>query len=231
MTWVKICATTNLDDARLSVAAGADALGFIFAPSPRQITAQAAAQIISGLPAEIAKIGVVVNQPPETLAALAKEAGLTGLQLQGEEPAERLTDYRSVLESRTIIKTLQARSILAGGDAYIDGYLHASKFFDAILIDAGSAAQRGGTGVPFDWNALLPHISRIKETMPVIIAGGLSPDNVGDAIHVFQPWGVDVVSGVESGAGRKHEAKLRAFVQAVRRADAATSLEQVAAST
>lgn len=230
MTWIKICATTNLADARASIAAGANALGFIFAPSSRQVTEEAAAEIIEALPPKIAKIGVVVNRSLEDLARLAQNVGLTGVQLQGDEPGDQLWAYRSALAPRTIYKTLQASELLAGGEEFLYQYLRVSEFFDAVLVDAGSGTQRGGTGVPFDWNAMLPIVSRIKETMPVIIAGGLSPENVGDAIRLFQPWAVDLVSGVESAPGKKDEAKLQAFVRAVRAADSGSTTQQTASS-
>ncbi len=218
MTWTKICGTTNLADAKLAVSAGADAVGFVFAPSPRQILPQAAAEIVAALPANIAKIGVTVNQSPEAVATLAENVGLTGIQLQGDEAADRLHAYRAALAPRKIIKTLQARQVLASGEDYLYEYLHLSEFFDALLLDAGVPGQPGGTGVPFDWNALLPFVSRIQQSMPVIIAGGLTPANVPEAVRLFEPWGVDVVSGVESERGHKDAAKVRAFVNAVRTA-------------
>ena len=230
MTWVKICGTTNLADANAAIAAGADALGFIFAPSPRQITQAAAAEIVDALPANVRKVGVVVNESPENLARLAQNVGLTGVQLHGDEPADQLWAYRSALRTRIIIKTLQASALLAGGDDYLDSYLRVSKFFDAVLVDAGSPVRRGGTGVPFDWDAVSPLVSRIKETMPVIIAGGLSPENVADAVRLLAPWGVDVVSGVESTTGKKEQSKLRAFVETVRAADALGSSQRAALS-
>src|SRR5271157_5501589 len=117
MTWVKICATTNLGDAQSSVAARANALGFIFAPSTRRIEIRTAAEIIAVLPAGIEKIGVFVNETPEHVAEIAGHAGLTGVQLHGDEPAAQLPKYRQMLGGRKLIKTLQARELLAeGGD-------------------------------------------------------------------------------------------------------------------
>jgi phosphoribosylanthranilate isomerase len=226
MTWTKICGTTNLGDANLAVSAGADALGFIFASSPRQIQQEAAAEIIEALPSKIAKIGVTVNQSPEAVAKLAQTVGLTGIQLQGDEPGDQLWAYRSALAPRKIVKTLQARQVLAGGEEYLYQYLRESEFFDALLLDAGVPGQPGGTGIPFDWNALAPLVTHIKHWIPVIIAGGLTPGNVPDAVRLFEPWGVDVASGVESSPGHKDETKVRAFVNAVRTA----SLSQPAAS-
>ncbi len=218
MTWIKICGTTSLSDANLAIAAGADAVGFVFAPSPRLIPQETAAEIIAALPARVEKIGVTVNEPPESVARLAQNAGLSGIQLQGDEPPDQMSAYRSALATRKIIKTLQAQQVLAGGDDYLYPYLRVSEFFDAILIDAGANGQRGGTGATFDWNAVLPLAARIQQWTRVIIAGGLTSENVAEAIRLFAPWGVDVVSGVESEPGHKDEARLRNFVEAVRRA-------------
>jgi phosphoribosylanthranilate isomerase len=217
MTWIKICGTTNLDDALASIAAGADALGFIFTESPRRITPEAAAEIIAALPEAIEKIGVVVHETPETLAKLANEIRLTGIQLHGDEPADQLSEFRRALNGRKLIKTLQVRELL-GDPQKLDGYLQARENVDAVLLDSGSAAARGGTGVPFDWKAAVAIVQQIKEIFPVIVGGGLSPTSVGEAIRLFEPCGVDVVSGVEREIGKKDAAKLRAFVAAVRAA-------------
>jgi phosphoribosylanthranilate isomerase len=223
MTWTKICGTTSLADAKLAVSTGADAVGFVFAPSVRQIQQETAAEIVEALPAAIRKIGVTVNQSPEAVAKLAQNVGLNGIQLQGDEPADQLWAYRSALSPRMIIKTLQARQVLAGGEDFLWPYLRESEFFDALLLDAGVQGQPGGTGVAFDWIAMAPVVARIKQWTPVIIAGGLTPQNVPDALRVFEPWGVDVVSGVESAPGQKDEAKVRAFVNAVRNASVSLS--------
>jgi phosphoribosylanthranilate isomerase len=225
MTWIKICGTTNLADANLAIAAGADAVGFVFAPSPRQIQQELAGEIIDALPAKVEKIGVTVNQSPESVARLAQNIGLTSIQLQGDEPADKLRAYRSALAPRKIIKTLQAQQLLAGGDGYLYQYLRVSEFFDAVLLDAGVPGQPGGTGVRFDWNAVLPIATRIRQWIPVIVAGGLTSENVAEAIRLFAPWGVDVVSGVESEPRHKDEARLRNFVEAVRRADSSHSAQ------
>lgn len=221
MTWIKICATTNLRDAQASTTAGANALGFIFAPSPRRIEAEIAAEIITALPAEIEKIGVFVNQTPDRIAEVAEHVGLTGCQLHGDEPAERLANYRQRLGGRKLIKTLQARELLAdGGDRILQAYLDASGSLDAILLDSGRPGNRGGTGVPFDWEMAVPIVHRIKAVVPVIIAGGLTAENVEQAIRRFEPWGVDVVSGVEREIGQKDETKLRSFIAATRTLEA-----------
>ncbi|MFI5116635.1 MAG: phosphoribosylanthranilate isomerase [Terriglobales bacterium] len=220
MIWVKICATTNLPDAQASLAAGADALGFIFAPSSRQIGIDQAAEIISSLTNDIDKIGVFVNQTPAQVAEVAEQAGLTGVQLHGDEPADQMPEYRQALGHRKIIKTLQARELLSSPDS-LNGYLRSRQSIDAMLLDAGSPSQRGGTGQTFDWTAAAPIVARVRAQMPVIIAGGLNPENVGEAIRLFAPWGVDVVSGVEREIGRKDEARLRSFVGAARQTQGA----------
>ena len=217
MTWVKICATTNLRDAQTSVAAGANALGFIFAPSTRRIEVSTAAEIIAALPAEIEKIGVFVNDTPERVAEVAEQVGLSGCQLHGDEPAAALPEYRRALAARKLIKTLQVSELLADkGSQVMQAYLDARSSIDAVLLDSGRPGNRGGTGVPFDWEMALPIVQKIKAVLPVIIAGGLTAENVDHAIRLFEPWGVDVVSGVERETGKKDEAKLRSFVAAAR---------------
>ena len=122
---------------------------------------------------------------------------------------------------RKLIKTLQTRELLAeGGNEHLQVYLDARAGIDAILLDSGRPGNRGGTGVPFDWEAALPLVQRIKSLLPVIIAGGLTPANVTQAVRWFDPWGVDVVTGVERETGRKDDAKLRSFVAAARTVEA-----------
>jgi len=220
MTWVKVCGTTNLHDAQLAIAAGADALGFIFAPSPRRIEISDAAEIIANLPNGIEKIGVFVNETPAQVAAVTQQVGLSGVQLHGDEPAGQLAEFRQALGERKIIKTLQARDILNAGRERLAGYLSARGSIDAILLDSGSAQQRGGTGIPFAWEEVVPLAAAIREAMPLIIAGGLNAENVSQALRLFAPWGVDVVSGVEREPGKKNEARLRDFVAAVRHTQA-----------
>jgi phosphoribosylanthranilate isomerase len=162
----------------------------------------------------------VVNESPQRLAELADEIGLTTLQLHGDETPQQLPDYRRALAGRKIIKTLQARELLANADK-LEGYLRERDNIDAILLDSGVPGNRGGTGVPFDWSSAIPIVARIKQVLPVIIAGGLNPENVSEAVRIFESWGVDVVSGVERENGLKDEAKVRAFIEAARAASTA----------
>ncbi len=215
-TWVKICGTTNLADAQMSVAAGADAVGFIFAPRPRQVEVEVAAEIVAAVSGEVETIGVFVNESPERIAAVVSRVGLSGVQLHGEEPAEQMAQFRRTLGQLKIIKALQVSALSQDTDLVLERYVCAHELVDAILLDSGSTQQRGGTGLPFDWEKAWPVALHIREKMPLIIAGGLNAANVGQVVDLFQPWGVDVVSGLESEPGKKDEGKLRGFMAAIR---------------
>ncbi len=214
--WVKVCGTTSLRDAQLSIAAGANALGFIFAPSPRQVEIAAAGEIVAALLGEVEAIGVFVNEPPARVAEVANELGLSGVQLHGDEIPAQMADFRRELGQRKIIKALSVSTLQRNSDSQLEDYLDAHDSLDAILLDSGSPKQRGGTGVAFDWDHAMGIASRIRDRMPLIVAGGLNSANVTKAIEMFQPWGVDVVSGVESAPGTKDETRLREFMSAVR---------------
>ena len=209
-TWIKICGTTCLEDALQSIDAGADALGFIFAPSKRQVSPEQAQQIISELPREVEKIGVFMNSSATEIASIAGKVGLTGIQMHGDESAAEVYSYLAKEQRDTLrkIKTILVK----------DGYENRFDFsatpgvVDAWLLDSGA-----GSGKTFDWPAARAQLGDRQGRL--IIAGGLTPENVGDAIRAFNPWGVDVVSGVESVPGRKDPEKLKAFVAAVRRAE------------
>lgn len=231
--WVKICGTTNLEDAQLAVDAGADALGFVFAESPRRVAVAQAKEIIAGLEKNVEKIGVFVNEDYEQIVSAVVEAGLTGVQLHG-----------AVLEAghdgENLARRLRAR--FAGGlpDSkrleilcvlHYDGALHANETFfaqlaelsgdaavDAVLVDSRSQQARGGTGMRFDWQAASQSFFEAAPHLRMIVAGGLNPENVREAIAMLDPWGVDVVSGVEAAPGRKDPAKVRAFVENARAA-------------
>jgi len=215
MTWIKICGTTNLHDAQDSVHAGASALGFIFAPSPRRVDIFGAAAILADLTLDIETVGVFVNEHPRRIGEIVSQVACTGIQLHGDEPPEDMKEYRKTLGGRQIIKTLQARELLEdGGEEKLDRYLAAD--IDAILLDSGSADEPGGTGKPFEWERAAPLAAKIRDAMPLIIAGGLTPENVAEALDLFRPWGVDVVSGVEFEPGKKSSTKVRHFIAAVR---------------
>ena len=189
MTWIKICGTTSLTDAELSVSCGADALGFIFAESPRRIGLVLAAEIIGALPAEVEKIGVFVNESPARVGEIAARVGLTGVQLQGDESAAQLAEFRRAVGNRRIIKTVQANRLFGEG---LDGWasnLGPLGNVDAVLLDSGSAAKPGGTGIPFDWEKALPLARTIQSAVPLIVAGGLNAANVGEALRLVPSLG------------------------------------------
>ena len=193
--FVKICGTTNEEDALLAVAMGADAVGFIFAPgSTRQITADRARDIARRLPPEILTIGVFRNQAPEQVVDIVHTAGLRGAQLHGKETVE---------EAQLVRKQVQFLiQAFAAGDPAIE---RAEEYpADAIMIDSPTP----GSGKVFDWSLTdgVPHGVRL------ILAGGLTPENVAGAVHQVRPWGVDCATGVESEPGRKDARKVRAFV-------------------
>jgi phosphoribosylanthranilate isomerase len=220
MIWIKICGTTNLDDARAAADAGANAIGFVMAESSRRIEPKQVAAIVAQLPPKVEKVGVFVNERPARIREIVKHTGLTAVQLHGDDSA----DFAEQLfpESATgrprIYRALSMKTIFSTANATAFLRVHRVKqIFDALLVDSGSPT-RGGTGFTFDWERARPFINGLKQTGKVIVAGGLTPDNVARAIEIFKPWGVDVASGVESEPGKKDHDKIKAFVEAVRKA-------------
>ena len=217
MTWVKICGMTNLEDALVAVEAGADAVGFVFyEKSPRYVTVETAREIVAKLPSKVEKVGVFVNQPPERVSAMADDAGLTAVQFHGDEyrSPEQYSVGGKVFFGVPMVEILRE---LRGQN----GFFGLPQFPKAsgILLDSGTQEQRGGTGKPFAWGEAHAFVSGLKRLYPVVIAGGLTPSNVGWAAEFLKPWGVDVVSGVEASPGKKDPEKVRAFVRAVRDMD------------
>jgi phosphoribosylanthranilate isomerase len=196
--FVKICGVTTEEDALLAVAMGADAVGFMFAPSSRQIAPTRARDIARRLPPETLTVGVFRDQAREQVVEIVGRAGLGAAQLHGHERAE---DARWVRERVPFL--IQA---FTAGDAALD---RADDYgADAILIDSATP----GSGTVFDWSLAEGAPSGRK----VILAGGLTPENVGSAVERVRPWGVDVSTGVEVTPGRKDPRKVKAFVQAAR---------------
>ncbi len=200
---VKICGITNAADAYAAVAAGADALGFVFyAKSPRFISAQNASTITRSLPPFVARVGLFVNESAEIIRATVEKAGLDTLQLHGEESPEFARQFHGV----KIIKAfrVQNENSLAVLPEYLDSV-------DAFLLDAFVAGTHGGTGSVFDW-----HLAKEANRMgkPIILAGGLNAQNVGEAVARVNPYAVDVSSGVESEPGRKDLTKVAEFILA-----------------
>jgi len=223
--WIKICGNTSLADTWLAADAGADAVGFVLAPSPRQVTVAEAAAICAGLPAAIEKIGVFVDAGLEEIDAAVRGAGLTGVQLHFEAPAELPAKLRSRLGAE--LRILRVVHFAAGagqhgasGVAAEIATLAGDAALDGILVDSRTATARGGTGVAFDWVAARDRVFGSAGGLKLIAAGGLTPANVAEAIETLRPWGVDVVSGVEAAPGRKHAPKVREFVERARQAAA-----------
>ena len=217
--WVKVCGTTNLGDARLAVGAGADALGFVFAKSPRRVTAEQAGEIISGLGQTVVeKIGVFVDADFDGIVETVLTAGLTGVQLHGAVDSELALRLRErFAESAQRLRILQVLHF----DSDMDGQLallRQDSAVDAVLVDSRTATARGGTGIRFDWEAARRSFVEAAPHLRMVVAGGLNPENVREAIETLEPWGVDVVSGVEAAPGRKDPEKIRAFVTQARAA-------------
>lgn len=217
-TWIKICGNTNLEDCELAIEAGANALGFIFAESPRRVDADTVARITAKLPSSVQRYGVFVNEPEEEVMNIVSEAQLTGIQLHGDEAPHYVKNLLSMAGDSPlkIIKTVPAEVGKYQGLGFFAG---GEDLVDMIMVDSGSKQVRGGTGVPFDWLRANEFIMGLERHSKVVIAGGLRPENVGAAVSLFRPFGVDVVTGVEASYGKKDPAKLRAFIDAIKRAD------------
>lgn len=209
--WVKICANTSLADAILAADAGADAVGFVFASSPRQVSAEEVAAITPHLPSAIEKIGVFVDATLETIESAITVGGLTGVQLHFDGGEQLPAMLR-----RRFGDTLRILHVLhyGAGAAVKAEALAANESIDAILVDSRTATAIGGTGIRFDWDAAASLFQGRGKKM--IAAGGLDPSNVSQAISKLRPWGVDVASGVEIRTGRKDPEKVRAFVENAR---------------
>jgi len=205
--FVKVCGTTSEEDALLAVAMGADAVGFVFAPSPRKVAPQHVADIVKRLPPEIVTVGVFRDESPQRVLAIAQIAGLKAVQLHGHEGPED-----SKWLSTRVPMVIQAFSAADPRVRKAAGY-----GAGVVLLDAPNP----GSGEVFDWSLA----AEVPPGPLLMIAGGLHPGNVSAAIARTKPWGVDVVSGVESGPGRKDPIKLREFVAAARAAGEAIDRE------
>jgi phosphoribosylanthranilate isomerase len=204
---VKICGITRPIDAEAAVDAGANALGFVFWPdSPRFVDPFRARAIVAGLPPFVTPVGVFVDQPSDFLNGVATLVKLGAVQLHGGETPE----YAKRL-NRPVIKALGLRAEAMGA---VDIWPSNVR----ILVDVHDPVRRGGTGVAADWTAA----AAVASTRPILLAGGLTPDNVGEALARVRPFGIDVSSGVESAPGVKDHTRLAAFMRAVHDSEHAT---------
>jgi len=215
MTWIKICGTTNLEDALTAVDAGADALGFVFyEKSPRRIDLESARKIVEKLPLNIEKVGVFVDEPVAKILRTVARAGLTAAQLHGVN--SRKPEFIRALTTGRDLKVflvLPATEINSG----LDWPENRETGISAVFFDSGTPQLPGGTGRTFDWKAAASGIQSIGERLKVVVGGGLNSTNVADAIRILKPWGADVASGVEASPGKKDPEKVRAFIDAVRK--------------
>ena len=217
--WVKICGNTSLADAQLALEASADAIGFVLAPSPRQVTSDEVAAITAHLPASIEKIGVFVDASFDDICSAVRIGGLTGVQLHFAANTELPAKLRD--RFGPALRILRVLHFEAGAADALANQLpeHAQDpHIDGVLIDSRTAAAVGGTGITFDWNAARKTVFGSAGKLKLIAAGGLNPSNVAEAIATLHPWGVDVVSGVEAAPGRKNPVKVQQFVANARAA-------------
>jgi phosphoribosylanthranilate isomerase len=232
MTWVKICGMTNLEDALVAVDAGADAVGFVFyEKSPRFVTVDAAREIVAKLPESVEKVGVFAGESLARAEEAGTSAGLDALQVYttsgsrileilekvgawppNKRKAEQTTIYVALPISQVIMQQVEDQGLTVEMQDPEGASVK-------LLLDSGSGQLPGGTGVTFDWNQAAATVAELSRRHKVAIAGGLRPENVGEAMRILKPWGVDVVSGVEAAPGKKDPEKVRAFVRAVREMD------------
>ncbi len=205
MTRVKICGITRPEDALEASRLGADAIGLVFhALSPRYVDVERARAVLARLPAFVTSVGLFVDAPAERVHGVLAALPLDLLQFHGEEPADYCRAF-----GRPYLKAVRVRP-------GVDLVEYAARYGDArgLLLDAYVAGVPGGTGQAFDWSLIPSDLP-----LPVILSGGLDPDNVGEAIRRVRPWAVDVSSGVEAEKGIKDAGKMAAFIRGVRNAD------------
>ena len=229
--WVKICGNTRLEDALTAVEAGADALGFVFASSPRQVDVTTVEAMMPALAGRAECIGVFVDATAETIALTVERCGLTGVQLHGGSQSRQTA---AALKARwgQSLRLLQVVHYGPQAAAELEAIVEAGNC-DAVLVDTRVGGMAGGTGVPFDWTEAAGRVfapasgvagqynaNPSLAGMRRVAAGGLRPENVAEAIGILRPWGVDVASGVEAAPGRKDPERVREFVRRARAAAA-----------
>jgi phosphoribosylanthranilate isomerase len=199
---VKICGISSVEDAQMAIAAGADLLGFVFyEKSPRRVTLEQAAAIARTVPPYVVRVGLFVNASEAEVSEAVSACGLQLLQFHGDEPPEYCVQFGAM--SMKAFRVKDATTIQSLPEYPTDAW----------LLDAFVPGQQGGTGHTFNWDLA---IEAVKLGKPVFLAGGLTPENVGEAVRRVRPFGVDVSSGVESAPGKKDPAKVKAFIQAAK---------------
>jgi phosphoribosylanthranilate isomerase len=203
MVKVKVCGIKEIEDARVAADAGADAIGLIFAESPRRVSVEEAREIASILPDGVLKVGVFVDAGPQEVLRISREVGLDYAQLHGNETPETVTVLQEA--GVKVMKALRVR------DEYSLAAIEGCGA-DLVLLDAWSERARGGTGERFDWQLA----KSLKGHGNIVVSGGLTPDNVREAIEYFEPYGVDASSSLEDRPGKKNGERVRRFVGAAK---------------
>jgi phosphoribosylanthranilate isomerase len=216
--WIKICGNTSLEDARFAAESGAHAVGFVFAPSPRQVEPNLVSRITQQLPAQLEKYGVFVNAEFDEIVSTVVECGLTGVQIHRSSDESLPSRLRRHFAQRiSILRVLHYQNHDATFDLQL-GELGQNGALDGVLVDSSTKRAVGGTGTTFNWLQARNSFLRAAPHLRLIAAGGLSPENVKQAIQLLRPWGVDVVSGVERAPGKKDPAKVQAFIRSAQEA-------------
>jgi phosphoribosylanthranilate isomerase len=223
--WIKICGITSLEDARAAVDAETDAVGFVFASSPRRVTPETVREITRALPSDVEKIGVFVDASADEIVATVEIAGLTGVQLHGEYSPSDLSKLRmrmmENLHTARVVQVVSYDGDSAGFARRLQSLAALPNTDDdpgVVLVDTRVGDKVGGTGIPFDWSAAQDVFHQCAANLRLIAAGGLRPENVRLAVQTMQPWGVDVSSGVERAPGRKDHQRVKQFIRVSRAA-------------
>jgi phosphoribosylanthranilate isomerase len=219
--WIKICGNTSLEDARFAAACGADAVGFVFAPSPRQVEPELVSKITQQLPTQLEKYGVFVDAGFDEIVSTVAECGLTGVQIHRSADVSlpsRLRQYFADFPRRiSILRVLHYKDHDLAFERQLTE-LGRNDAPDGVLLDSSTTRAVGGTGTTFNWLGARDSFLRAAPHLRLIAAGGLAPENVKQAIQILRPWGVDVVSGVESAPGKKDPARVQAFIRSAQEA-------------
>ncbi len=203
MVRVKVCGIKEIEDARVAADAGADAIGLVFAESPRKVSVERAREIAAALPEGVLKVGVFVDAEPKEVLSISREVGLDYAQLHGDEEPETVAAIRD--GGVGVIKALRVRDTASLREMV----RYDTNFF---LLDAFSEKVRGGTGTRFDWELA----KAVRGYANILVSGGLTPENVREAIEFFEPYGVDASSSLEEKPGKKNDERVRRFVSAAK---------------
>lgn len=226
--WIKICGNTSLEDARFAAEAGAHAVGFVFAPSPRRVEADLVRRIIHQLPPRLEKYGVFVDAGFDEIVSTVATSGLTGVQIHRSAdellPSRLRRHFAQLPERIGILRVLHYKN--QGFQEQLTE-LGRAEALDGVLVDSSTERAIGGTGTSFNWTEARESFLRTAPHLRLIAAGGLGPENVKQAIQILRPWGVDVVSGVENAPGKKDPARVLAFIRSAQEAAEEEAAEPV----